>query len=59
MYLGPLPAFWVLVWEKGYMLAVKHPAITATGTLNSTEIGLVKNHRHGQIFRFVKKILKN
>jgi hypothetical protein len=41
------------------MLAVKHPAITATGTLNSTEIGLVKNHRHGQIFRFVKKILKN
>ena len=42
-----------------YMLAVKRPAITATGTLNGTEIGLMENHCHGQKFRFVKKILKN
>ena len=40
------------------MLTVKHPAIAATGTLNGTEIGLTENHRHGQIFRFVKKYRK-
>jgi len=37
---------------------VKHPAIAATGTLNGTEITLTENHRHGQIFRFVKKNLE-
>ena len=42
----------------GYILTVKHPAIAATGTLNGTEITLTENHRHGQIFRFVKKNLE-
>jgi hypothetical protein len=40
------------------MLTVKHSAITATNTLNGTEITLTENHRHGQIFRFVKKFRK-
>jgi hypothetical protein len=40
------------------MLTVKHPAIAATGTLNGTEIGLMENHCHGQIFRFGEKNLE-
>jgi hypothetical protein len=40
------------------MLTIKHPAIAATGTLNGTEIGLMENHCHGQIFRFGEKNLE-
>ncbi len=45
-------------YRRGYMLAVKHPAIAATGTLNGTEITLTESHRHGQKIRFGEKNLE-
>ena len=42
----------------GYILTVKHQATATTGTLNGTEIGLMENHCHGQIFRFGEKNLE-
>jgi len=45
-------------YRRGYMLTVKHSAISAANTLNGTEITLTENHRHGQIFRFGEKNLE-